>query len=161
MKKAETFWNSTINSDQHGYDGPVGIQSVTSTKRPFPLREKVLQSWHEIGVEPISLFDGNAGNPPGVAEYTENKSNGRREIAAAVYSLENVTVLTDTQVAKVLLSNTTKGLIATGIELANGTHILGRQAILSAGAVHTPQLLMLSGTLSASGNALAIVDREP
>ncbi|KAF4833872.1 Pyranose dehydrogenase 3 [Colletotrichum tropicale] len=145
MKKAETFWNSTINSDQHGYDGPVGIQSVTSTKRPFPLREKVLQSWHEIGVEPIPLFDGNAGNPLGVAEYTENKSNGRREIAAAVYSLENVTVLTDTQVAKVLLSNTTEGLIATGIELANGTHISGRQTILSAGAVHTPQLLMLSG----------------
>ncbi|KAF0324817.1 glucose dehydrogenase, partial [Colletotrichum asianum] len=145
MKKAETFWDSTINSDQHGYDGPVGIQSVTSTKRPFPLREKVLQSWHEIGVEPIPLFDGNAGNPLGVAEYTENKSNGRREIAAAVYSLENVTVLTDTQVAKVLLSNSTEGLIATGIELANGTHILGRQTILSAGAVHTPQLLMLSG----------------
>ncbi|KAJ0335749.1 hypothetical protein COL922a_008821 [Colletotrichum nupharicola] len=113
MKKAETFWNSTINPDQHGYDGPVGIQSVTSTKRPFPLREKVLQSWHEIGVEPIPLFDGNAGNPLGVAEYTENKSNGRREIAAAAYSLENVTVLTDTQVAKVLLSNTTEGLIAT------------------------------------------------
>ncbi|CAI0646852.1 unnamed protein product [Colletotrichum noveboracense] len=147
MKKAETLWNSTINPDQHGYDGPVGIQSVTSTKRPFPLREKVLQSWHEIGVEPIQLFDGNAGNPLGVAEYTENKSNGRREIAAAAYSLENVTVLTDTQVAKVLLSNTTEGLIATGIELANGTHILGRQTILSAGAVHTPQLLMLSGTL--------------
>ncbi|KAJ5002397.1 Pyranose dehydrogenase 3 [Colletotrichum sp. SAR 10_66] len=123
MKKAETFWNSTINSDQHGHDGPVGIQSVTSTKRPFPLREKVLQSWHEIGVEPIPLFDGNAGDPLGVAEYTENKSN----------------------VAKVLLSNTTEGLIATGIELANGTHILGRQTILSAGAVHTPQLLMLSG----------------
>ncbi|KAJ0277940.1 hypothetical protein CBS470a_010003 [Colletotrichum nupharicola] len=115
MKKAETLWNSTINPDQHGYDGPVGIQSVTSTKRPFPLREKVLQSWHEIGVEPIQLFDGNAGNPLGVAEYTENKSNGRREIAAAAYSLENVTVLTDTQVAKVLLSNTTEGLIATGI----------------------------------------------
>ncbi|KAI8288600.1 hypothetical protein K4K60_010831 [Colletotrichum sp. SAR11_57] len=36
-------------------------------------------------------------------------------------------------------------VINMGIELANGTHILGRQTILSAGAVHTPQLLMLSG----------------
>ncbi|TDZ67747.1 Pyranose dehydrogenase 3 [Colletotrichum trifolii] len=145
MQKTETHWNETINPEQHGYDGNVLIQSVTSTNRPFPLREKVLQSWQEIGIYPLPLHDGNAGNPLGVAEYTENKRNGRREIAASVHSLENVTVLTETVVAKVLLSDVTGSLRATGIELANGTEIQSRETILSAGAVHTPQLLLLSG----------------
>lgn len=146
MKKTEDFWNKTINPDQHGYDGNVVIQSVTSTNRQYPLRDKALQSWQEIGIEPLPFLDGNAGNPLGVAEYTENRKNGRREIASAVYALENVTVLTETVVAKILLSNTTGPLTATGIELANGTQISAREVILSAGAVHTPQLLMLSGT---------------
>jgi choline dehydrogenase len=147
MKKTEGYWNRTINPDQHGYDGNVFIQSVTSTNRPYPLRDYALQSWTELGVSAVPLLDANAGNPLGVGELNENKHNGRREISAAVYNLDGVTVLTNTLVAKVLLGqyDDSNNPIAIGVQLANGSKILGRETILAAGAVRTPHILMLSG----------------
>lgn len=53
--------------------------------------------------------------------------------------------MTETLVAKVLISKAVNTLQATGIQLANGTQILGKAIILSTGAIHTPQILKLSG----------------
>lgn len=145
MKKTESFWSRTINTDQHGFDGPAKIQSVTSTKREFPLRSYALRSWAELGIDPLPGLDGNAGDPLGVGELQESKDNGRREISAAIYSLKNITVLTDTLVEKVLIDSNASELSAVGIKLANGTEIHGREIILSAGAIRSPQILMLSG----------------
>ncbi|KAI1873957.1 uncharacterized protein JN550_003226 [Neoarthrinium moseri] len=70
----------------------------------------------------------------------------RREIAAAVYSLDGITVLTDTLVEKVLLKQSSCSIPAAhGVRLTNGTEIRGREFILSAGAIRTPHLSMLSG----------------
>ncbi|KAK7757945.1 hypothetical protein SLS62_000323 [Diatrype stigma] len=149
MKKTETFWSDRINSDQHGQKGLARIQSVTSTNREYPLREKVRSSWAELGVLPLPDLDGNAGNPIGVAEIQENKNQGRREIAASIYPLGGITVLTETLVEKVVIEKDSPGgrdrLNAVGIKLADGTEIRGREIVLSAGAVRSPQVLMLSG----------------
>ncbi|KAI0380856.1 putative GMC oxidoreductase [Hypomontagnella monticulosa] len=145
MKKSESFWSNTINTDQHGFDGPAAIQSVTSTKREFPLREYALRSWSELGIDALPGLDANAGNPLGVGELQENKNKGRREIAAAIYPLGNITVLTDTLVEKVLIKSEADGHSATGVRLADGTEIHGREITLSAGAIRSPQILMLSG----------------
>ncbi|KAI5920711.1 putative GMC oxidoreductase [Camillea tinctor] len=147
LKKSEQFWSKDINSDQHGQSGPCFVQSVTSTNREFPLRDIVLQSWAELGINPRPGLDANAGNPLGVGELQENKVNGRREIAAARYSLDGITVLTDTQVARVIIDNKGPGQspTAVGIALADGSEIRGHETILSAGAIRTPQLLKLSG----------------
>lgn len=149
MKKTEAFWSDHINSDQHGHKGLAHIQSVTSTNREYPLRQKVRSSWAELGVLPLPGLDGNAGNPLGVGELQENKNQGRREISASIYPLSDITVLTETLVEKVIIEKNSPGgrdrLTAVGIKLADGTEIHGREIVLSAGAVRSPQILMLSG----------------
>lgn len=72
----------------------------------------------------------------------ENRLNGARQIASSVYSLEGVTVLTDTLVTSILVDESST---ATGVLLADGTEIRGSEVIAAAGAYKTPQLLMLSG----------------
>ncbi|RYP46409.1 hypothetical protein DL768_007376 [Monosporascus sp. mg162] len=147
MRKSESFWSEVINRDQHGLDGPLPIQSVISTNREFPLRDRALRAWAELGVEALPGLDGNAGNPLGVGDRQENRNCGRREIAAVVYPLKGVTVLTDTLVEKLLIEKSPHdtGLSAVGIKLADGVEVRGRETILSAGAIRSPQVLMLSG----------------
>lgn len=111
------------------------VTTVTSTHREYPLRDIELQSWQQLGVQPIPRFDANAGNSTGVGDMTENRRNGKRQIAAAVYPLNGITLLLETQVAKVLTSKNCHGtLVAEGVQLANGTEILGREVIMAAGS---------------------------
>ncbi|PTB62747.1 GMC oxidoreductase [Trichoderma citrinoviride] len=136
------------NPKEHGKDGPLPIQGIISTHREFPLRNQTLESWEAVGVQLLPNVDGNAGNPLGIGDLFENKLKGRREIASNNFPLGGVTVLTKTMVAKVLLSTPTASSQepeATGVKLANGTEIQGKEIILSAGAIRTAQLLMLSG----------------
>ncbi|KAI1121599.1 putative GMC oxidoreductase [Nemania abortiva] len=148
LQRSERHWNATSNLEQHGLTGPVPIQSVTSTKREFPLRKHTLEAWKELGFHEIPYLDGNAGNPLGIAELQEGRDSGRRIISAAVYSLDSVTVLTDTLVEKVLIENhaaENDRVKAVGVRLADGTEIHGQEVILAAGALRSPQILLLSG----------------
>jgi choline dehydrogenase-like flavoprotein len=145
MKASEQFRSLDRNPDQHGFNGPVYAQTVTSTGRKYPLRELVLGSWQEIGYSPAPSFDGNSGSPIGIADVCENRNNGRRQIASVVYPLDGITVLTETFVQNILINGTGNLAVAEGIKLANGTDIKAKHVVLSAGALRTPQLLMLSG----------------
>ncbi|KAH8664925.1 GMC oxidoreductase [Ilyonectria robusta] len=147
MRKTETFMTNDTDLEQHGLDGNVKIQNRVSTNRTkFPMREPLLKSWEELGAVQLPRLDGNMGEPIGIAEAQENRDMGRRQQASLVYSLDGITVLTETMVAKVITTTTTNGtVIAQGIELANGTEIYGSETILTAGAYRTPQILMLSG----------------
>ncbi|KAM0429220.1 hypothetical protein ACHAPT_006434 [Fusarium lateritium] len=145
MRSIETFYDDTTNPEAHGHDGPIKIQSVSSTNRSFPLREALLESWNELGETELKGFDANAGKPQGIGELQENRDEGRRQLASLSYSLDGIEVVTDSAVAKVLTEKTGDEIKAQGVELANGTRILGREVILSAGAYRTPQILLLSG----------------
>ncbi|CAJ2503739.1 Uu.00g111330.m01.CDS01 [Anthostomella pinea] len=148
MRKSEKLFSETMNPDKHGLDGPMSIQSVTSKNRTFPLRDYALQAWAKVGIDALPVLDGNAGNPLGVAELQENRENGQRQVAAAAYPLDGIEVMTDTMVEKVLIENGAGeegGLTAVGILLANGDEIRGREVIVAAGAIRSPQVLMLSG----------------
>ncbi|KAK1523919.1 GMC oxidoreductase [Colletotrichum costaricense] len=147
MKKTESLFDNFTNPLSHGHTGPVKVQSPGSTGRVFPLREPLLESWKELGIDALPQLDNNAGNNLGVADLQENRNQGKRQLASLAYSLKGITVLTDSLVAKVLMEKHPKDghLVARGIRLENGTDLLGRETILSAGAYRTPQILMLSG----------------
>ncbi|CAH0023616.1 unnamed protein product [Clonostachys rhizophaga] len=145
MKASEQFRSPDRNPGQHGFNGPVHAQTVTSTGRKYPLREPVLGSWQEIGYTPAPNFDGNSGSPIGIADVCENRNDGRRQIASVVYPLDGITVLTETFVQNILINGTGDLVVAEGIKLSNGTDIKAKHVVLSAGALRTPQLLMLSG----------------
>jgi choline dehydrogenase-like flavoprotein len=118
--------------------------SVTSSGRNYPLREMVKASWEAIGLEHIP--DANSGSPQGFADLTENRRNGKRQLAAAAYPLTGVKVMTDTLVKRVIVEQVSGRKIATGVELASGEVSTAREEIIiSAGAYRTPQVLVLSG----------------
>lgn len=143
------MWNAILNPDQHDQTGPLHIQSFESTNRTYPSWPYELASWRELGYTDRPGLDGNAGDPNGISMQQENRNNGKRQIAAAIYPLDGVTVLLETMVARLAIERNGDGgddLITTGIELTNGTIISAREVIVSAGGLHSPQLLKLSGT---------------
>lgn len=104
-----------------------------------------------MGLSILSGLDGDAGNPLGVAQLIENRRDGRRQVAPEAYPLNGITVLLETMVEKILFETHNNGtVVATGVKLANGTALHGHEIISSAGAIRTPQLLMLSGIGSAA-----------
>lgn len=141
FKKTER-WYSAVNAEQHGQDGKLKVESPSSSGRLYPLAQVVEQGWEESGTPKLPGNDINAGEDLGFGELNENRLNGARQIAPSVYSLENVTFLTDTLVTSILVDENST---ATGVLLADGTEIRGREVIVAAGAYKTPQLLMLSG----------------
>lgn len=142
------MWNTTLNPNQHGEDGPLHIQSIQSTNRKYPSWPYELASWRELGYTDRPGLDGNAGDPNGISMQQENRNNGKRQIAAAIYPLDGVAVLLETMVARLVIKrhgDEREDLVATGIELTNGTVLSAREIIVSAGGIHSPQLLKLSG----------------
>ncbi|KAK8036234.1 glucose dehydrogenase [Apiospora rasikravindrae] len=142
FKKTEKWYNDEL-ADQHGHDGKFDIESPVSTNRLYPLAGITEQAW----LSPSPGNDMNAGTNLGIGQLNENRRDGARQVAPLVYSLEDVTVLRDTMVGSILLSK--EGADdepkATGVRLADGTEIHGKQVIVSAGAYRAPQILMHSG----------------
>ncbi|KAI1393935.1 GMC oxidoreductase [Hypoxylon trugodes] len=134
-------WYKTENSEFHGQDGKLNIESPISTGRIFPLSDIGEQAYTEIGVKRLPGNEINAGENIGIGELNENRSKGARQIAPLVYPLDGVTVLPNTLVESVIIDAGT----AVGARLADGTEIRSSGVIVSAGAYRTPQVLMLSG----------------
>ncbi|KAK1841297.1 glucose dehydrogenase [Colletotrichum chrysophilum] len=60
MCKTETLFDNSTNPLAHGHSGPIKIQSPGSTDRVFPLRDALLNSWKELGVDADApLIDPN------------------------------------------------------------------------------------------------------
>ena len=141
FKKSEHHHDSQILL-QHGYEGPVHYSSVSASDpdRRYPLHEPLRAMWEEAGI--VANSDGNSGSLLGMAELEENWHQGARQPTHKAYGLKGVDILTDTMVQRIELSDGK----ATGVVLADGSHIsANKEIILTAGAHRTPQLLMLSG----------------
>ncbi len=150
-------WGDVVGDRRWSYDGLLPyfekieknhIATVTISKsnpnRRYPLRDRVLQGWLDLGQENIP--DANSGDPIGVGEFVENCKDGKRQIASDVFDLSNVTVLTETAVQKVLTEKQNGELAAKGVQLHDGRQYSAtREVIISAGAYRTPQILLLSG----------------
>lgn len=146
FRRIEHHYDAKADPEQHGFSGPIYTASVSSSSpnRNYPLREQICAAWMKIGHKIIP--DGNNGEPLGIAERVENWRDGKRQPAAEAYSLTGIEVLTNTQVACILIKESSGNKVATGVRLVDGKTISAtKEVILSAGAYRSPQLLMLSG----------------
>lgn len=138
FRKTETHHDPQgVDPGHHGFSGPI---HTTASARHYPLRDLMRQCFLNVGLKWTS--DANAGNPLGVAPYTENWRDGKRQPAGKAYGLGGVDVITNATVRRILL----EGKIAKGAELVDGRQILAsKEVILSCGSIRSPQVLMLSG----------------
>jgi len=137
--------NSRGASAYHGADGPLAVQDLRSKS---PLAVAFVDSARACGVPANDDFNGARQDGAGFYQVTQQR--GRRCSAADAYlrpaaARTNLTVQTDARVTGVVLS----GGRATGVNyLLRGAAETARaetEVILAAGAIASPQLLMLSG----------------
>lgn len=138
-----------IDTEYHGTDGELAVSDETSH---HPVNEALIQA----GMQTTGAKrndDPNGAEQEGVGYYQFTIENGRRCSAAVAFlkpalSRKNLTVMTDVLVEKVLFDDDNR---ATGVQYrpynsdAPTTASANREVIISAGAVQSPQLLMLSG----------------
>lgn len=132
-------------NEYHGVNGKLNV--ADSVSKP-PINEDFIQSAVNAGY-PINN-DFNGATQEGVGYFQVTQKEGLRHSAAKAFltpSLQrkNLTVITHTQVEKIIINDK----VATGVSFKHNGKLQSitaqKEVILSAGAIHSPQLLMLSG----------------
>jgi len=144
FKKAEH--NERGLSKYHGTGGP---RHVADLQEPNQLSEAFVEAGQAVGLQRNEDF--NAGDQSGVGLYQVTQKGGERHSAADAYlksvlDRPNLTATTGAQVTRVRFD----GQRAVGVEYVQDggspTAVdADSEVILSAGAINSPQLLMLSG----------------
>ena len=135
-----------IHDDFHGTEGPMPVRRRQSSAWP-----DIQKAFHATCLEAGfgSTEDTNGPNPSGVGVSPTNNLDGVR-MSAAITHLNpmrhclNLTVRGGVFVRKVLF----EGSKAVGVEAESGGEVFtleGDRVVLSAGAIRSPQMLMLSG----------------
>ena len=149
FKRLENY--SGGENEYRGGDGPLAVHRP---KPQNPLYKAFIDAGRDAGYQTTDDICGYRQEGFGV--FDMSIENGERNSTAKAYldparPRQNLTVITDTQVQKIIFN----GKEATGIsyKTTNGALIKVdalKEVILSAGAVGSPQLLMLSGVGPAS-----------
>lgn len=144
----------TVDAEAHGTGGPLGV-SVRSPVIPAS-RDFVLAA--EASGIPRGDYNGrDRGGAAGVASLFQTTT--RKGMRSSTYhaflegsaeNRPNLTIITHALASRITLQDGPNGPVATGVEYrdqAGETHTISaaREVILSAGAVGSPQILMLSG----------------
>jgi len=144
FKKSEH--NQNFGGEYHGWDGPLNI---THSSQPHPLGEVFIQACGESGIPRNDDYNGEHQIGASLLQFTI-KNNQRHSTATAflkpAMKRKNLTVRTQCQVKSILIENGR----AVGVEVMIGQTGVERincskEVILSAGAIQSPHLLMLSG----------------
>lgn len=129
----------------HGRDGPLNLRRIT---HPNPLNFAFIEGAQSAGVPARSDF--NSDDTEGVGIRQVQIRAGRRESTATAFlrpamRRPNLTILTHARATRVVLEN--RQAVGVEIRTPEGTRVVRarREVILSAGAVQSPQILMLSG----------------
>jgi choline dehydrogenase len=145
MFKAQEDWEGGAN-EWRGAGGPIHIRRP---RDPHPTARAVVEAGKQMGFALLDDMNGPMSDGVGYINMNIGR-DGTRVSAAHAYlhpnlGRENLTLLLSTNVTKVLFD----GDRASGIEIAatDGARRVTatREIILTAGTIHTAQLLMLSG----------------
>jgi len=142
--RSET-WKGEHTSDVRGTNGPLSVQDSR-------LKREVVDKWIDAAVAAgyKRNADYNGEDQEGVGYFQLTMKGGRRCSSAVAYlnpikSRKNLTVITNAQTEKVVIEDGR----ATGIRVKRHglmeTISANKEVILSAGAIGSPQILMLSG----------------
>ncbi|KAL2429009.1 Dehydrogenase xptC [Exophiala dermatitidis] len=145
------------NPSVHGNSGPL---QVSYPNYYWPQTDNWFAALHELGIptsaEPNEgLSAGGYFLPLDIDPNNQTRSDARRSYYDPNIARDNFNVQANSQVTRVLFEQGDQ-LRATGVEFATGpssprqTAYASREVILAAGAIHSPQLLELSGIGQAS-----------
>jgi len=144
FKRMESWQNGGDN--YRGGEGPLNVSDVSS--QLHPLCQNFIAAGEEIGLS--FNPDMNGEEQEGVGHYQITTHLGRRMSTSRAYlrpvmKRKNLTVIMKAQVTRILF----KGNQTVGVEFKKNKIIqqvkANREVILSAGAVNSPQLLLISG----------------
>lgn len=131
----------------HGQDGPLNVTYATRFRTP--LAGAFVESCRQVGMPGNQDYNGASQEGAGLFQFTIKE--GRRHSAATAFlkpvmSRPNLKVITHAHTKQILLQQDR----ATGVVFITGKNqtqqaTARKEVILSAGAFHSPQLLMLSG----------------
>ncbi len=137
--------NTVLAGEWHGTEGPLGVSNLA---QPQPMTLAFVRSCQEFGMPYNPDFNGPSQAGCGV--YQTTIRDARRCSAATGYlkpvaGRENLQVETGCQVRRITFS----GRRATGVEYRRGRDVVTAKAdsevIITAGAIGTPKVMMLSG----------------
>ncbi len=129
----------------HGTGGPLNVMDLRSPNRFGPV---FVEAARQAGYPANTDF--NAASQEGVGMYQVTHKNGERYSAAKAYltpslARPNLQVITGAQTTRILM----EGKRAVGVECSQGGELkqlkVAREVLLCAGALQSPQVLMLSG----------------
>lgn len=141
--------HSTLeNLSASPFHNPKGLLNVEYNRKRTVLAEAFIEGNKFMGQPEV---DYNSGDQLGVSYLQGNTIRGQRETAFRAFLKPilfrtNLHIMSNTRATKVLIDARSK--TAYGVEFArNGKRFVNarKEVILSAGAFHSPQLLMLSG----------------
>lgn len=145
------YFKKSENNEQFGepYHGNGGEMNVTQSRLPGVLAEVFIEACGECGIPRNDDQNGKEQEGAGLLQFTIRK-NRRHSTAGAFLKpalrRSNLTVRTNTQVKRVLIEDGR----AVGVEVmtphSDSERInCHKEVILSAGAIQSPHILMLSG----------------
>lgn len=144
FKRAET-WGGDETTEDRGKSGPLSVS-------PTRLKRDVVDKWIDAAVAAgyKKNSDYNSGDQEGVGYFQLTMIDGKRCSSAVAYlkparNRENLEIITKHQVEKVIIENGKAVGVSTYLGNKNVIIKARKEVILSAGAIGSPQILMLSG----------------
>ena len=135
-------------SEYHGAEGPMKVSEGPALEAMSPAAKAMVEAAIEAGHRYNP--DQNGAFQDGFGPASGNFGDGIRQSTYACYvrpalDRPNLTVLTGAQASRIVIT----GNRATGVEYVKGgrkhTLTADREVILAGGAIHSPQILQLSG----------------
>jgi choline dehydrogenase len=143
FKKLEHYERGA--SDYHGADGPLNVADLRCIN---PLTRAFIEAAVAVGYERNDDFNGAAQE--GVGQFQVTQKDGQRHSAADAYlkpaqRRRHLTTITSARVTKLLID----GNQVSGVTYLQNGRLhearARRSVLLCGGAIHSPQLLLLSG----------------
>ncbi|CAH2051927.1 unnamed protein product, partial [Iphiclides podalirius] len=147
FKKVENFNIPSFDDPKyHGYEGYLNIENS-------PYRTTKSKAWVKAAQEMgFKYGDYNGANPSGISFLQLSMKNGTRHSSSRAYlhpinERNNLHLSKNTMVTKLIFDKTKTKVIGVELEKRNKKYkiLAKKEVILSAGAINSPQLLMLSG----------------